>query len=371
MSGSGILSAIASGFGQGAQAYGTAMQREAEQKERERQQFALLNARQDDTQENMRLKAELAAAKAGGGKAIADPRALATAPEYDEFRAAAGGGTVAQEQAARAIRQGGAAVSDTEMGPAPAGRDGKEGYRPGQAQALLSKARSNLFAAVGLADPGHADDLQKSLTEEQNRKNVDAYKGGDNRAGSAALLGQGKDPYASNGTNSVTGSAGTGTLAEAQRAEAFGKANQANADAKQTREGSGTANNVAKTFAGEDGYMVVQYRSGKTERMMIDGKPVRSMEWSKRLDKVDADLAKTMDGKFLTPEERRKQATQLAISGGGGDPAPAAAPAPVQAVPREKHAATIEEAKRVMKLGADRNKVLERLKAAGVPTDGL
>ena len=243
----GILSAISGGFNVGAQVYGNALSREAEQREREQAQLRLMGERQGDTQENMRLKAELAASRAGagkggaGGRSMEDTAALATSANYDEFRAAAGGSTVANEQAARAIRRGDAGVSDADMGPGPAGKDGKESYRPGQASDLLKKSRNSLFAAMGLADPGHADDLQKSLSQEQTRKNTDDYRAGDDRAGSAALVGQGKGAFSNDGTNEVTGKVAPGSVGEAKRADLFASANSHTAKANDIKDGGASS----------------------------------------------------------------------------------------------------------------------------------
>jgi len=103
-------------------------------------------------------------------------------------------------------------------------------YTPGSAAALRDKAIAGLYQAMKLADPSHADDLSKSQGTDQVTKNVADYRAGDNRAGDAAMIGQGKPAYNEDGSVS-TGAVGKGTVAEAKRTRDMAAAGNSSASA--------------------------------------------------------------------------------------------------------------------------------------------
>lgn len=79
---------------------------------------------------------------------------------------------------------------------------------------------------------------------------------------------------------------------------------------------------VRKTLVDSEGYMVGVYDDGP-RRLMIDGKPVRSGDWSKRVDKIADGLGKSIGGIGKTPQELRTAAEQtLTASAPASDPTP-------------------------------------------------
>lgn len=84
----------------------------------------------------------------------------------------------------------------------------------------------------------------------------------------------------------------------------------------------GGSNGVQSRTTNQDGYVVLNFRDGTSRMAMVDGKPVRSQDWSKRVDRVAADLAKSTDGIGKPMTELRKAAEDML-----------AGKAPVQAAP--------------------------------------
>lgn len=97
--------------------------------------------------------------------------------------------------------------------------------------------------------------------------------------------------------------------------------------------GGGSGNSYRSKTVDSDGYVLLHFRDGSTKRAMVDGKPVRAGDWSKRVDKLASDLGKDPKSFKKTPEELRAQAEQM-LAGttpqGEASP-PAAAPKPAGA----------------------------------------
>ena len=84
----------------------------------------------------------------------------------------------------------------------------------------------------------------------------------------------------------------------------------------------GGSNGVQSRTENQDGYVVLNFRDGTSRMATVDGKPVRSQAWSKRVDRVAADLAKSTDG-IGKPMAELRQAAETMLAG----------KAPVQAAP--------------------------------------
>ncbi len=87
--------------------------------------------------------------------------------------------------------------------------------------------------------------------------------------------------------------------------------------------GSNPAGTIQSTKVGADGFMVGVFRDGSVKKLMLDGKPVKAQDYAKRVDKLAADIGKSVDGIGKSAKDLRAEAeTTLA---GQAEPAPAAA----------------------------------------------
>lgn len=89
------------------------------------------------------------------------------------------------------------------------------------------------------------------------------------------------------------------------------------------RSGSDPAGTIQSTKVGADGFMVGVFRDGSVKKLVLDGKPVKAQDYAKRVDKLAADIGKSVDGIGKSAKDLRAEAeTTLA---GQAEPAPAAA----------------------------------------------
>lgn len=72
--------------------------------------------------------------------------------------------------------------------------------------------------------------------------------------------------------------------------------------------GSGSGSNVQSTKVGADGFMIAVFRDGTTKRLLLDGKPVKAQDYAKRVDKLSADIGKSVDGIGKPASELRAEA---------------------------------------------------------------
>lgn len=85
--------------------------------------------------------------------------------------------------------------------------------------------------------------------------------------------------------------------------------------------GADAGKRIQRTSVDSEGFMVGTFRDGTTRRLEINGQPVRSGEWAKRVDKVAGDMGKGLGGMGKSPAELRQQAEQMLLGGGGAQPA--------------------------------------------------
>jgi len=86
--------------------------------------------------------------------------------------------------------------------------------------------------------------------------------------------------------------------------------------------GRGGANSVQSRTVDKDGYVILNFKDGTSKRATVDGKAVRSGDWSKRVDSMAKEMAKTTEGMRKPMGELRQQAEQMLMG-----EAPALAPA--------------------------------------------
>jgi len=364
----GLLSGMAAGFGQGMAGIGDDMLRQQKQDEQDRIWRERYATQQDGRNDSAILKAELMASRAAaggggsGGVSLDEMNAVATDPKYQALRATAGGTTTDRIQAADSIRGGAAGVSDAEMGPSQDGKDGKRVYRPNEAESLLADSRKSFFDVMGIRS-GKMKDTQEGLTEERSRELSDDYvDSGSQRSAEGVLLSKGKDLRGANGGSAVDGTVPKGSVGESERAKNFAAGRASDADAAATKEGKGTATNIAKVDTDAEGYMVHTFRNGKTERALIDGQPVKSGRYEERIDKATAALAKDINFMSKSPAEKRIAAAE-SIRSTVSEQAPAAKsdakPAAIDKVAASAVKADMQAGK------ITREEALKRLKALG------
>lgn len=73
----------------------------------------------------------------------------------------------------------------------------------------------------------------------------------------------------------------------------------------------GGAARVARTVPDDNGWMIDYWTDGRKTKALIDGKPIRSHEWAKRVDKKAAEIGKSMQGSNMTPEQLQAKAIEL------------------------------------------------------------
>jgi len=89
------------------------------------------------------------------------------------------------------------------------------------------------------------------------------------------------------------------------------------AAAKAKLPGAAGSNKIHSVGVDAEGYKIATYADGTTERLTINGQPVRSNEWATRVDRVAADLGKSLEGAGKKPAELRDQAEQLLLNSAG------------------------------------------------------
>lgn len=127
------------------------------------------------------------------------------------------------------------------------------------------------------------------------------------------------------GNNAATlGAAGIRAGAETKAA---GISAGGRVDAAKVRAGIGAngAKTVERVSTDSDGYQINHFKDGSAARVVIDGKPVRSLDYAKLLDSTSRMLGATSAGFKMKPDELRAAATQyLANQSAAPAPSPAA-----------------------------------------------
>jgi hypothetical protein len=73
----------------------------------------------------------------------------------------------------------------------------------------------------------------------------------------------------------------------------------------------GNGNAVQSRTVDQDGYVILNFRDGSSKRAMVDGKPVRASEWSKRVDAMTKTMASSIEGSSKPVQQLRQQAEQM------------------------------------------------------------
>lgn len=212
------LAGAAGGVGAGAMRAGDSMAREAEYDARERDRL-------DREERVLRLRAELGGGTLGRGSgsrsgADATQGVLAEARMDLPTQMALAGGVPRQAvDDGLAMARGEQPVDvqpvvDDEHGPQEI-RSAR--YTPGEAQRVREQAQRAFYAAMGINDPGHADELAKARRTDIETGLVQDYAGGNTQAGRGAMVSQGK-PVMDDGSDVLTGKAEPGSLAAARMA---------------------------------------------------------------------------------------------------------------------------------------------------------
>lgn len=320
MAGSAIgfgLAALAKGIGGGMVA-----------SEEERQRLALEQMRQQaqadrstDANATRLAIAEMRGQLAGGGGgkkglSLAEIEALASDPERAKRLMALGGMTGEDAADAVAIQGGNTPGGDVELSPSRFVDPSKYGdnagvettvkqskYTSGQASELARRGAQSLRRALGLMDVGAADDIAKAENTEQNTSMVSRYAAGNDRAGDAALIGQGKDP-------------------------AIGEARQTAADAamKKASGGGGAAGaagrvRVQSTRVDSAGNIIAIMSDGTT-KTLGQGK-----EYQAIIQAEKKALSKTIEGSSLSDKQLEAKAVENIMSRSRTSSAEPAAPA--------------------------------------------
>lgn len=111
--------------------------------------------------------------------------------------------------------------------------------RPQGWEALQARKQADLKSLrEAIATGGDYEDLTKGRLNEQKRDQLDQYQGGNDRAGQAALIGDGKDVYGGNSDvtrNQVTGKTNTTDVGKADVKKKGAEASEALAKAEKAR----------------------------------------------------------------------------------------------------------------------------------------
>lgn len=94
-----------------------------------------------------------------------------------------------------------------------------------------------------------------------------------------------------------------------------------------TSGGGRGATGLQSTKTDADGYVLGVYRDGTVKRLMIDNKPVRSGDWSKRVDDVTKELGKSLEGIGKSQADLRAMAEQQLVGKPTAAPAAPGVPA--------------------------------------------
>lgn len=113
---------------------------------------------------------------------------------------------------------------------------------------------------------------------------------------------------------------GNKDVAEIRAGATLGAANvraKATTSAAATRAGAsggaGGGPRIQRTLVDSDGYVTGVFKDGTTKRLVIDGKPVRSGEWAKRVDSMANAMGRGLGGVGKTPAELRLAAEETML----------------------------------------------------------
>lgn len=87
----------------------------------------------------------------------------------------------------------------------------------------------------------------------------------------------------------------------------------------------GTGGKIHKTEKDGEGYLIGVFKDGSTRRLLVDGKPIKSMDFEKRIDKIAHDMSQGLGGLGKSTSELRDEARKAALD--GATPAEATKPA--------------------------------------------
>lgn len=96
--------------------------------------------------------------------------------------------------------------------------------------------------------------------------------------------------------------------------------------------GSGGGNEkIHKTEKDSEGYLLGVFKDGSTRRLLVNGKPVKSQDFEKRVDKIAHDMGATLDGIGKNQTQLRTEAREAALQGvSAEEKAPAKSDAPAK-----------------------------------------
>lgn len=82
----------------------------------------------------------------------------------------------------------------------------------------------------------------------------------------------------------------------------------------------GGANSVQSRSVDQDGYVVLNFKDGTSKRATVDGKPVRSQDWSKRVDAMVKNLQNSTAGMNKSVQQLRQEAETMLMGKPPSDP---------------------------------------------------
>lgn len=230
-----LLGAALQGVGAGGEAYGNAQMRSELDRQR----------REEDFQHRQELQREAIAGRASGsGKGAPFDPARANSQLEFGLGVEKGGAQAYEDRLNSGSLFDQARTIDTGW-PADSGAKQTADVieRPQGWEALQARKQADLKSLrEAIATGGDYEGLTKGRLNEQKRAQLDQYQGGNDRAGQAALIGQGKDVYGGNSDvtrNQVTGKTDTTDVGKAEvkkkgaeAGEALAKAEKARAEAE-------------------------------------------------------------------------------------------------------------------------------------------
>ncbi|MBI5270699.1 MAG: hypothetical protein HY856_13590 [Burkholderiales bacterium] len=313
----GALSYIAAGMGEGLGRSMVAMGNNmaAEQAARREQELALERDRQRQQAQEEMLQMRLAAQQqgTGGGRGRGAMTMFDVVKQDDETLAQVlrATGQVPPEQAADAVAmiRGQTPTQEVKLDPArftnPDRMDDAAAgpqsvkqakYAQGEGAALMQQAFVGLRRAVGLGDA--PEKVAEAESTEQTTRLVGDYAKGNDRAGDAALVAQGKDPNAAEVRADAT--------VEAAKVRASGGGGK----------GGGSGSGVQSTYVNAKGERVAIMRDG-TQRVLGPDSKVQSLIQAEKKN-----LGKTIDGIGASDADLEARAVGNLLSRGGeGKPA--------------------------------------------------
>jgi hypothetical protein len=85
--------------------------------------------------------------------------------------------------------------------------------------------------------------------------------------------------------------------------------------------GGGKGGNIASTKVDGEGYVIGVFRNGDSKRLLLDGKPWKSQDFEKRIDKVAHDMSQGINGLGKSAADLRKEAREALLSKADTEPA--------------------------------------------------